>query len=185
MHDTITGPRTVGLCTAIGQVPEQVKSHALAQVTAYTEQVNRAAADANSTTVDAHLERAAFWACTARGLHHHQDITAAGGVGAGILHRRPRRRRCEAGTDPRSSDGRTPPPGSRSHCRLSSDVAEVVRLTCGPPLASDATTVSSSHRIWRISAWDLPVRPHQWVTVRLVLTKVDSCVRLYLTRRLT
>lgn len=70
MHDTITGPRTVGLrtaiMTAIGQVPEQVKTHALAQVTAYTEQVNRAAADANSTTVDAHLERAAFWACTAR-----------------------------------------------------------------------------------------------------------------------
>ena len=37
MHDTITGPRTVGLCTAIGQVPAQVKIHALAQVTAYTE----------------------------------------------------------------------------------------------------------------------------------------------------
>ncbi|KMJ47443.1 hypothetical protein HQO84_24465 [Rhodococcus fascians] len=54
MHDTITGPRTVGLHTAImaaiGQVPAQVKAHALAQVTAYTEQVNRAAADANSTT---------------------------------------------------------------------------------------------------------------------------------------
>ena len=70
MHDTITGPRTVGLHTAImsaiGQVPAQVKTHALAQVTAYTEQVNRAAADANSTTVDAHLERAAYWACTAR-----------------------------------------------------------------------------------------------------------------------
>ena len=70
MHDTTTRPRTMGLrtaiMTAIGQVPEQVKTHALAQVTAYTEQVNRAAADANSTTVDAHLERAAFWACTAR-----------------------------------------------------------------------------------------------------------------------
>ncbi|MCJ0894683.1 MULTISPECIES: hypothetical protein [unclassified Rhodococcus (in: high G+C Gram-positive bacteria)] len=70
MHDTITGPRTVGLriavMAAIRQVPGQVKTHALAQVTAYTEQVNRAAADAKSTTVDAHLERAAFWACTAR-----------------------------------------------------------------------------------------------------------------------
>ncbi|MDR6912909.1 hypothetical protein J2W54_004922 [Rhodococcus fascians] len=70
MHDTITEPRTVGLHTAImaaiGQVPGQVKTHALAQVTAYTEQVNRAAADANSTTVDAHLERAAYWACIAR-----------------------------------------------------------------------------------------------------------------------
>lgn len=54
------------IMTAIGQVPGQVKAHALAQVTAYTEQVNRAAEDANSTTVDAHLERAAFWACTAR-----------------------------------------------------------------------------------------------------------------------
>ncbi|MEW1882195.1 hypothetical protein AB0O58_21145 [Rhodococcus sp. NPDC080181] len=93
MHDTITGPRTVGLHTAImaaiGQVPEQIKTHALAQVTAYTEQVNRAAADANSTTVDAHFERAAFWACTAREngageaeIHaarqagHHQAATA-------------------------------------------------------------------------------------------------------------
>ncbi|MDQ0284838.1 hypothetical protein [Rhodococcoides fascians] len=70
MHDTITGPRTVGLrtaiMTAIAGVPAQVKTHALAHVTAYTEQVNRAASDANSTTVDAHLERAAFWACTAR-----------------------------------------------------------------------------------------------------------------------
>ncbi|MDZ7914443.1 hypothetical protein ACIGGF_24775 [Rhodococcus sp. NPDC078407] len=70
MHDTITGPRTVGLHTAImsaiGQVPAQVKTHALAQVTAYTEQVNRAATDANSTTVDAQVERAAYWACTAR-----------------------------------------------------------------------------------------------------------------------
>ena len=70
MHDITTRPRTVGLRTAImvaiGQVPAQVKTHALAQVTAYTEQVNRAAADANSTTVDAHLERAAFWAYTAR-----------------------------------------------------------------------------------------------------------------------
>ena len=70
MHDTITGPRTVGLHTAvmaaIAGVPAQVKTHALAQVTAYTEQVNRAATDANSTTVDAHLERAAYWACTAR-----------------------------------------------------------------------------------------------------------------------
>lgn len=70
MHDTITGPRTVGLHTAImsaiGQVPAQVKNHALAQVTAYTEQVDRAATDANSSTVDAHLERAAYWACTAR-----------------------------------------------------------------------------------------------------------------------
>lgn len=52
--------------SAIGQVPAEVKTHALVQVTAYTEQVNRAAEDANSTTVDAHLERAAFWACTAR-----------------------------------------------------------------------------------------------------------------------
>ncbi|WP_322544709.1 hypothetical protein U2G91_01430 [Rhodococcoides fascians] len=70
MHDTTTRPRTVGLRTAvmsaIGQVPAEVKTHALVQVTAYTEQVNRAAEDANSTTVDAHLERAAFWACTAR-----------------------------------------------------------------------------------------------------------------------
>ena len=70
MHDTITGPRTVGLRTAImaaiAGVPAEVKTHALAQVTAYTEQVNRAAADANSTTVDAHLERAAYWACIAR-----------------------------------------------------------------------------------------------------------------------
>lgn len=75
--------------TAIRQVPAQVKTHALAQVTAYTEQVNRAAEDANSTTVDAHLERAAFWACTAREngaseaeIHaarqagHHQAATA-------------------------------------------------------------------------------------------------------------
>lgn len=93
MHDTITGPRTVGLYTAvmaaIRQVPGQVKTHALAQFTAYTGQVNRAAADANSTTVDAHLERAAFWACTAREhgaseaeIHaarlagHHQAVTA-------------------------------------------------------------------------------------------------------------
>ncbi|OZF41962.1 hypothetical protein CH293_27180 [Rhodococcus sp. 14-2470-1b] len=93
MHDTITGPRTVGLhtavMTAIRQVPAQVKTHALAQVTAYTEQVNRAAEDANSTTADAHLERAAFWACTAREngaseaeIHaarqagHHQAATA-------------------------------------------------------------------------------------------------------------
>ncbi|OLT34633.1 hypothetical protein BJF84_17760 [Rhodococcus sp. CUA-806] len=70
MHDTTTRPRTVGLhtaiMTAIGQVPAQVKTHALSQVTAYTEQVNRAAEDANSTTVDAHLEQAAYWACTAR-----------------------------------------------------------------------------------------------------------------------
>lgn len=70
MHDTITGPRTVGLHTAvmaaIAGVPAEVKTHALAQVTAYTAQVNRAATDANSTTVDAHLERAAYWACTAR-----------------------------------------------------------------------------------------------------------------------
>ncbi|CCQ18446.1 putative uncharacterized protein [Rhodococcus sp. AW25M09] len=93
MHDTITGPRTAGLRTAvmaaIAGVPAQVKTHALAQVTAYTEQVNRAATDANSTTVDAHLERAAFWACTAREhgaseaeIHaarlegHHQAATA-------------------------------------------------------------------------------------------------------------
>ena len=93
MHDTITERKTVGLQTAvmaaIGQVPAQVKSHALAQVTAYTEQVNRAAADANSTTVDAHLKRAAYWACTAREngaseaeIHaarlagHHQAATA-------------------------------------------------------------------------------------------------------------
>lgn len=75
--------------TAIRQVPAQVKTHALAQVTAYTEQVNRAAEDANSTTADAHLERAAFWACTAREngaseaeIHaarqagHHQAATA-------------------------------------------------------------------------------------------------------------
>lgn len=70
MHDTTTRPAKAGLHTAImaaiAQVPAQVKTHALAQVTAYTEQVNRAASDANSTTVDAHLERAAFWACTAR-----------------------------------------------------------------------------------------------------------------------
>ncbi|WP_094684216.1 hypothetical protein [Rhodococcus sp. 14-2496-1d] len=93
MHDTTTRPRTVGLrtaiMTAIGQVPAQVKTHALAQVTAYTEQVNRAAADANSTTVDAHLERTAYWACIAREhgaseaeIHaarlagHHQAATA-------------------------------------------------------------------------------------------------------------
>lgn len=93
MHDTTTHPARSGLCTAvmaaIGQVPEQIKTHALAQVTAYTEQVNRAAGDANSTTVDAHLERAAFWACTARehgasevDIHaarlagHHQVATA-------------------------------------------------------------------------------------------------------------
>ena len=70
MHDTTTRPARAGLeaaiMAAIGQVPGQVKTHALTQVTAYTEQVNRAAADVNSTTVDAHLERAAFWACTAR-----------------------------------------------------------------------------------------------------------------------
>jgi hypothetical protein len=51
---------------ATGTVPSVVRAHALAQVTAYTREVNRAAGDPNASTVDAHLERAAYWACTAR-----------------------------------------------------------------------------------------------------------------------
>lgn len=66
--------RVVLVKAAIAAVPSTVRAHALAQVTAYTREVNRAASDPNANTVEAHN----YWACTAReNGASEQEISAA------------------------------------------------------------------------------------------------------------
>ncbi|OZC56597.1 hypothetical protein CH267_10505 [Rhodococcus sp. 06-621-2] len=63
---------------ALAAVPTTIRAHALGQVTAYTAQADRAAADPNASTETVHREQAAKWACIARenGASEYQITTA-------------------------------------------------------------------------------------------------------------
>ncbi|TFI40930.1 hypothetical protein E4P29_22330 [Rhodococcus sp. 1R11] len=71
MHDTITGPRTVGLRTAImaaiGQVPAQVKTHALGKLTEAYEAASRyvGATDYDHDRMEDLHEQVCSWEATA------------------------------------------------------------------------------------------------------------------------
>ncbi|OZC62672.1 hypothetical protein CH267_00570 [Rhodococcus sp. 06-621-2] len=69
MHEVTSRNATPGekaIMAAIATVPTTIRTHALGQVSAYTAQADRAAADPNASTETVHREQAAKWACIAR-----------------------------------------------------------------------------------------------------------------------